>query len=140
LGRGGLRAERAQTALSVILKLVTCGLTSIMLIKYYSFSIPESVCPHFFQAKSQNHGSLCHGYSLVIMSLTSSTCWGFQSVRLLKGCGSILFVDFELRVCSVTSVHSVMSDSLRPHELQHARPPCPSPTHGVHSDSGLSSW
>ena len=25
-----------------------------------------------------------------------------------------------------------MSDSLRPHELQHARPPCPSPTPGVH--------
>ena len=24
--------------------------------------------------------------------------------------------------------HSVMSDSLRPHETQHARPPCPSPT------------
>ena len=30
---------------------------------------------------------------------------------------------------------SVMSNSLRPHELQHARPPCPSPTPGVHSDS-----
>jgi len=30
---------------------------------------------------------------------------------------------------------SVVSDSLRPHELQHARPPCPSPTPGVHSDS-----
>ena len=29
---------------------------------------------------------------------------------------------------------SVMSDSLRPHESQHARPPCPSPTPGVHSD------
>ena len=28
-----------------------------------------------------------------------------------------------------------MSDSFRPHELQHARPPCPSPTPGVHSDS-----
>ena len=27
-----------------------------------------------------------------------------------------------------------MSDSLRPHESQHARPPCPSPTPGVHSD------
>ena len=27
-----------------------------------------------------------------------------------------------------------MSDSLRPHELQHARPPCLSPTPGVHSD------
>ena len=32
-----------------------------------------------------------------------------------------------------------MSDSLRPHELQHVRPPCPSPTPGVHSDSRPSS-
>ena len=35
--------------------------------------------------------------------------------------------------------HSVVSDSLRPHESQHARPPCPSPTPGVHSDSRPSS-
>ena len=35
--------------------------------------------------------------------------------------------------------HSVMSDSLQPHELQHVRPPCPSPTPGVHSDSRPSS-
>ena len=34
---------------------------------------------------------------------------------------------------------SVMSDSLRPHESQQARPPCPSPTPGVHWDSRLSS-
>ena len=34
---------------------------------------------------------------------------------------------------------SVMSDSLRPHESQHARPPCPSPTRGVHTDSRPSS-
>ena len=34
---------------------------------------------------------------------------------------------------------SVMSDSLRPHELQHARPPCLSPTPGVHSNSRPSS-
>ena len=32
-----------------------------------------------------------------------------------------------------------MSNSLQPHESQHARPPCPSPTPGVHSDSHLSS-
>ena len=37
--------------------------------------------------------------------------------------------------------HSVMSDSLRPHELQHARPPCPSPTPGVDPNScPLSQW
>ena len=35
--------------------------------------------------------------------------------------------------------HSFMSDSLRPHESQHARPPCPSPTPGVHSNSCPSS-
>ena len=40
---------------------------------------------------------------------------------------------------SVQFSHSVMSDSLRPHESQHARPPCPSPTPGVHSDSRPSS-
>ena len=34
---------------------------------------------------------------------------------------------------------SVESNSLRPHESQHPRPPCPSPTPGVHSDSGPSS-
>ena len=34
-----------------------------------------------------------------------------------------------------------MSNSLQPHESQHARPPCPSPTPGVHSDSHpLSQW
>ena len=36
---------------------------------------------------------------------------------------------------SVQFIHSVVSDSLRPHESQHTRPPCPSPTPGVHSDS-----
>ena len=33
---------------------------------------------------------------------------------------------------SVQFSRSLMSDSLRPHELQHARSPCPSPTPGVH--------
>ena len=36
---------------------------------------------------------------------------------------------------SVQFSRSVVSDSLRPHESQHARPPCPSPSPGVRSDS-----
>ena len=40
---------------------------------------------------------------------------------------------------SESESRSVVSDSLRPHESQHARPPCPSPTPGVHSDSHPSS-
>ena len=43
--------------------------------------------------------------------------------------------------CSVQFSHSVMSESLQPHGLQHARPPCPSPTPGVYSNPcPLSRW
>ena len=53
----------------------------------------------------------------------------------------VLYSMFLLAIClthqfsSVQFSRSVVSDSLRPHESQHARPPCPSPTPGVHSDS-----
>ena len=40
---------------------------------------------------------------------------------------------------SIQFSRSVVSDSLRPHESQHARPPCSSPSPGVHSDSRPSS-
>ena len=43
------------------------------------------------------------------------------------------------QLSSVQFSRLVVSDSLRPHESQHARPPCPSPTPGVHSDSRPSS-
>ena len=43
----------------------------------------------------------------------------------MKRCSILLIIQFS---------RSVVSDSLRPHESQHARPPCPSPTPGVHPD------
>ena len=45
-----------------------------------------------------------------------------------------------LPISSVQFSHSVMSNSLRPHELQHARPPCPSPTAGVYPNLCPLSW
>ena len=45
----------------------------------------------------------------------------------------------EMAISSVQFSCSVISDSLRPHELQHTRPPCPSPTPRVHSNSRPSS-
>ena len=39
-----------------------------------------------------------------------------------------------MTISSVQFSRSVVSNSLRPHELQHARPPCPSPTPRVHSN------
>ena len=56
------------------------------------------------------------------------------------------FLGFMLSIsCPEVSVlqfsRSVMFDSLRPHESQHARPPCPSPTPGVYPNSSpLSQW
>ena len=44
-----------------------------------------------------------------------------------------------MELSSVQFSLSVVSDSLQPHESQHARPPCPSPSPGVHSDSRPSS-
>ena len=49
--------------------------------------------------------------------------------RLLTG----IFV--LLSLTSVRFSHSVVPDSLRPHGLQHARPPCPSPTPRLYSNS-----
>ena len=48
---------------------------------------------------------------------------------------SLFADDMILYISSVQLSCSVLSDYLRPHESQHARPPCPSPTPGVHSDS-----
>ena len=56
---------------------------------------------------------------------------------------NLAFIDhlFQNSVSSVQFSCSVVSDSLWPHELQHARPPCPSPTPGVDSNSRpLSRW
>ena len=49
--------------------------------------------------------------------------------------------DWVTFISSFQFSHSVVSDSSRPHESQHARPPCPSPTPRVRSDSRpLSQW
>ena len=56
-----------------------------------------------------------------------SNCNG-KNIKLPRSCFS-----------SVQFSRSVVSDSLRPHELQHSRPPCPSPTPRVHSNSRPSS-
>ena len=59
--------------------------------------------------------------------------FGFDRGHLL-----LVFLLLTLKI-SVQFSCSVMSYSSRPHESQHARPPCPSPTPGVHSDSRPSS-
>ena len=75
--QGRLHAETAQSALTAF-KLVISGLTSVILIVLGTVvSVPGSICSHFFEAGSRNCGSLCPGYSLVIVQSTSST-WVFR--------------------------------------------------------------
>ena len=45
------------------------------------------------------------------------------------------YIYIYMYISSVQFNHSVVSDSLRPHELQHTRHPCPKPTPGVYSNS-----
>ena len=68
--------------------------------------------------------------------LTSYGSWRKQgSFRKTSTSASLTTLKF----LTVQFSRSGMSDSLGPHQLQHARPPCPSPTPGVHSNSRPSS-
>ena len=84
--------------------------------------------------------------SLVIMHVPN--LWFFLKIETsvkehLGKDVNIIFIDFNnnksMNLSCVQFSHSVMSDSLWPHKSQHARPPCPSPTPGVHSNSCPSS-
>ena len=61
-------AETAQSGLTVIMKLVISGLSSVTLSVKYSLSLVlGSVCSHFLEAISKNCGRLCRDHSLVTM-------------------------------------------------------------------------
>ena len=77
---------------------------------------------------------LSHSYMTIgkTIALTRGTFVG-KEISLLFNMLSRLVIS------SVQFSRSVMSDSLQPHESQDARPPCPSPTPGVHSNSCPSS-
>ena len=74
-----------------------------------------------------------------ISSLLFPPTWGLTIVEVMKimvmKCFRIMFILIKLSVQSLSP-----SNSLRPHEPQHARPPCPSPTPGVYPNSCPLSW
>ena len=81
-------------------------------------------------------------------SLPGSSIHGIFQARVLEWGAIALFIkeiqtettiQLLLHTYSVQFSHSVVSDSFQPHESQHARPPCPSPIPGPHSNSCLSS-
>ena len=88
---------------------------------------------------------VCSGFKRKIKTISSweeRIIWG--TTLPLSGSSNIfLNVKMFYKIKNLSSVQfscSVMSDSLQPHEPQHARPPCPSPTPGVHPKSCPLSW
>ena len=85
------------------------------------------------------------GDQCVCMYACSCTCMHTRSCTRMPGMSTsgksatFLFPRLGHFISPVQFSCSVVSDSLRPHELQHARPPCPSPAPRVHSDSHPSS-
>ena len=76
-----------------------------------------------------------HDQSLMVWFYFSSSLW------LLGTAAFIQLSRYTKQKRSVKFSHSVVSDSLQTHGLQHNRPPCPSPTLGVYSNScPLSQW
>ena len=80
--------------------------------------------------------------SMLCDSLNGREVWGRMDICICMAeafpC-SLKTITTLLIGIQFSSVTQVVSDSLRPHESQHTRPPCPSPSPGVHSDSRPSS-
>ena len=100
----------------------------------------------FFIPVVMYEGQTCENIFLIVLPQGNL-------VKFLNSCHRVTLLSFLIfanitgKKCtpdnffSVEFSHSVMSDSLRPHGLQHARPSCPSPTPWVYSNScPLSRW
>ena len=75
-----------------------------------------------------------------VYGVTQSWTW-LKRLSSSSSSYALFFFFFFLGCFVFQFSHSVVPNSLQPHELQHTRPPCPSPTPGVHSNScPLSQW
>ena len=94
-------------------------------------SIPSIKIVKLQEPKAQKLSLTCSSFNLHCLTNCLSQTW--YSIRIIG------VNDTQWDISSVQFAHSVMSDSLQPHESQHARPPFPSQTPGVYSNSCPSS-
>ena len=89
----------------------------------------------FVRTYQMIHLSLLHSkkriLTKIVFQIKNVCCDSLVTVIFLKLNFFVLNILFCIRVSDQMS-RSVVSDSLRPHESQHTRPPCPSPTPRVH--------
>ena len=87
---------------------------------------------YFLSKKDFNHHILTWKYMYKIINITTITVFILESKNAPTKHLGYMYISDQIS-------RTVVSDTLRPHESQHARPPCPSATPGVHSDSRPSS-
>ena len=76
------------------------------------------------------------GQKATVSTGHEATDWFQIGIGVCQGCILLPWLfNLHTEFSSVQFSHSVVSNSLRPHESQHARPPCPSPTLGVYPNS-----
>jgi len=115
---------------------------------YFSkIEIIDSWDKYIFDLSTQGQNKwlyFSHQLCMRILSILHSPhIWHFQSITFFVNLVDVqsYLILFFISVCQIIQFsRSVMSDSLWPQESQHARPPCPSSTPGVHPNSCASSW
>ena len=120
--RSVFKSQQLTDSLNLVYELIlrdhTKFPTSLDLINHHMYLFNK--CAH------SNHGHICG-------NLSHSS----KRILCLSDCSRSIHIQFMFQFSLVL----VMSDSLRPHAPKHARPPCPSPTPRVYSNScPLSRW
>ena len=106
---------------------------------------------HWWTILADTHSSISHSFQchIVLPGMNNIARFIWASFHIFIGYSFLSFMSTYFNTCPffhwlfyshlVQFSRSVMFDSLWPHESQHARPLCPSPSPGVHSDSRPSS-
>ena len=102
----------------------TCDLQSFPMREWYWTLLPNPKPKEMGSYKNSDHPDYLDSYILIRVGQDSDLCFP-----------PVSWPQSGIWWRSSQFSGSVVSDSLRPHELQHARPPCPSPTPRVHSNS-----
>ena len=104
-----------------------------------SFLCLFTVNPCSYSQVLGNHWCVFYFYNRPFLDISSD--WNHNMQSFTSGSFPEHNVFDKQAFSSVQFSRSVVSDSLQPHESQHARPPCPSPTPRVHPNScPLSRW
>ena len=119
----------------------TWRMCASMLSPIWLFANPWTVTcqsPSSVEFSKQEHWSGCH---FLLQGIFLSQGLNLNLLHWMADSLPLHHLGSPWNISSVQFNHSVMSDSLQPHGLQHTRPPCPSPTPGVYSNScPLSRW